>query len=148
MDFQPANLFVRGVDDFGYPWMLVDPLVVYRYLNRGLPTHAEQIRRAEEGLDLSFPARRFWTTWGEYSAVAAVRQLALPGGPPTHVLAVDLQAGVEILGPTWVAPLPFANAFSHHGLTRDGNGIELLNRDDLDSSMFGVVGVRDCRGDA
>lgn len=151
MDFKPANVHVRNlrnVTEYGYTLSVAEPLRAYRYLDRARPSSAEILAQAEAGSDgLEFPKMTYWTIWGGYSRYEALKRLALPGGPPTHVLDVLLMPGTVIESPTWVGMLPVPFVFTLPHVERPGDGIEFRTIEKLNPRFFRVVRVYECPHD-
>lgn len=121
MDFQPPNLFIRGVS-LGALITLLHPMTVYKYLTRIF--HQRVIENPREAVNLRVPM--YVTTYRYYMPLEALRALSLPGPSPSHVLEIDLPPGAELQGPAFVEPLSLTQI---RGLPREhryGNGIECL----------------------
>jgi len=141
MDFQPANLFVRGASpgqgfSFGKLFSPDLPLTVYKYLNAIYHSHIIADPRA--AVRLSPPI--YVTTYMYYTALEALRALAIPGLPPTHVLEINLPSDiVELQGPSFVTPLDPSAVTALRAEHRDGNGVQLLIHASLQRDWIGRV---------
>ena len=116
MDCQPVNLFIRGVS-FGGLVRLAQPMTMYKYLT----TKFHQAIISDPKVASRLPPPIYITNYRYYTSYEALRALSLPGPPPTHVLEIDLAAGVELQGPAFVNPLSPSSAFSLPREHRHGN---------------------------
>ncbi|GEM_PF-6757425 len=130
MDFQPANLFIRGASpgqgfSFGQHFELNHPLTVYKYLNAAY--HVGIIEQPLSAAEALVPPI-YVTTHRYYTGIQALRALAIPGPLPTHVLEINLPPGeeVELQGPSWITPLDPSDVTALPAEHRDGNGTQFL----------------------
>jgi hypothetical protein len=119
MDLQPPNIFVRGYEN-AVSYSAPGVLRVYHYFP------AKRLDPGAIGLGTVLKAKLFVTPWGSYGARQAQEALALPGSQPTHVVALDLPAGVRVQGPAWIQPIGPAQVQVDPSVHRYGNGLELL----------------------
>jgi len=118
MDFQPANLFIRGVS-LGPLVKLAKPMTFFKYLN--IRYHRAIVEDASRASLL--PPPQYVTNYRYYEPLEVLRALALPERP-THVLELDLVTGTELQGPAFINPLSPYSVTSLRSEHRFGNGIE------------------------
>ena len=122
----PDNLFIRGLEVAG-TFRLAGPTTFYRYVHAGARSSQPLLAR----LGGLLPASTYLSIFRHYSADEALKSLALPGPPPTHVLEIVLPATTFIAGPAYITPLSTKDIWWRPETHRPGDGIEFQTLEDV-----------------